>query len=405
MFPQIPITPNIYYVGVNDRTKDLFESMWPLPHGVSYNSYLVVDEKVTLFDTVDICYAELFLHQIKAVIGDRDIDYLVVNHMEPDHSGSIGMLRRLYPNLKIVGNKKTFGMLQCYFPEIQDNLVTVEEGDTLNTGSCEFTFVMAPMVHWPEVMFTYEKSNKVLFSADAFGTFGTLDGNILDSETNLERYYREMYRYYACIVGKFGPFVQKVLAKVQGLNLPVEYICPLHGPVWTPAHFQEAWTIYDKLSRYEADKGAVILYGSMYGHTTVLADTVARALAQEGVRDVVCHDVSRTHPSVVLRDIFRYRALVVGSPTYSNEIFAPIKNVLDLIRTREVKDRIYGVFGSCTWAGQAVKKLIPFAEEMQWELVGCPVEQKGSAKEEDVCKAVELGTAIGRRLNELYPNQ
>lgn len=402
MFPQIPVTDNVYYVGVNDRTKDLFESMWPLPHGVSYNSYLVVDEKITLFDTVDICYSEVFLNQIKSVIGNRPIDYLVVNHMEPDHSGSIGMIRRLYPNVQVVGNKKTFGMLQSYFPEIQDNLLVVEEGDTLNTGQCEFTFVMAPMVHWPEVMFTYEKKNKILFSADAFGTFGTLDGHVLDKEINLERYFEEMYRYYACIVGKFGTFVQKVLDKVLKMNLTIDYVCPLHGPIWTPAHFPEALAVYDKLSRYETEKGAVILYGSMYGHTTILADTIARSMALEGIKEIRCYDVSRVHPSVILRDLFRYRALVIGSPTYSNEIFSPIKNMLNMIKLREVKDHIYGVFGSCTWAGQAVKKLIPFAEEMNWELIGPAVEQKGSPKQEDIEKAVELGQAIAKRLNELY---
>lgn len=403
MYLTNPITPNIYYVGVNDRVTNLFERQWIIPYGVSYNSYLVIDDKVTLMDTVEISYSELFLQQIKNVIGDRPIDYLIVNHMEPDHSGTIGMLKRIYPNLQIIGNKKTFGMLQSYFPELTENLIEVADGDTFETGECKFRFITAPMVHWPEVMFTYEEKNKVLFSADAFGTFGALDGNLFDHESNTEHYYQEMHRYYACIVGKFGQFVQKALKKVLDLNLPIDYVCSLHGPIWTAAHFPEVLSIYDRLSKYEAQKGAVILYGSMYGNTTILADTIARSLSQAGIKNIACYDVSSTDPSYVLRDLFKYRAVIVGSPTYTNEIFPPVKAILDKIEGRDVKDRILGVFGSCSWAGQAVKKIVPFAEKMKWELVGTPVEQRGTPSMEEIKQAAELGRAIANRLHELYP--
>lgn len=403
MLEQIKITDSIYYVGVNDRTKDLFESQWSLPHGVSYNSYLIVDDKVALTDGVDICYSEQFLRQIDRILKGRPVDYLIVNHMEPDHSGSIGMLKRKYPNLQIVGNKKTFGMLSAYYSSIEDNLVTVAEGDTLSLGKHELTFIMAPMVHWPEVMFTYDKTDKVLFSADAFGTFGSLDGNVKDIDLDSELYFTEMERYYACIVGKYGTFVQKTLKKVQESGIPIEAICPLHGPVWT-AEAPRAIATYDRLSRYEAGKGAVVLYGSMYGNTAIMADAVARGIGSRGIKHVVTYDAVRADRSLIIRDLFKYRALAVGAPTYSNEIFRPVAHVLDAFKVREIPNRLYSVFGSCSWAGQAVKKLTPFAEEMKWELVGEPVEQKGAPDEADLEKAYRLGCLIGDRLNELYPD-
>lgn len=403
MFPKTQITDSIYYVGVNDRTKDLFESMWPLPYGVSYNSYLIVDEKITLVDTVDICYSEIFFSQIRQVIGDRPIDYLIVDHMEPDHSGSIGMLRRLYPEMQVIGNKLTFGMLKEYFPDLEGGLIEVKEGDTLSTGKHELTFVTAPMVHWPEVMFTYDKTDKVLFSADAFGTFGSLDGNIIDKDMNLDRFFDEMYRYYSCIVGKYGSFVQKTLQKVLALNLPVDYVCSTHGPIWTEVGFGKALKIYDQLSKYEAEKGAVVLYGSMYGNTTVLADTIARAMALKGIKNIVCYDVSRTDPSVIIRDVFKYRAVVLGAPTYSNDLFTPMRRILMMLEVREVKNRICGLFGSFTWGSQAVKKLQAFSEDMQWTVIGNSVEQKGATKEAQAQQAIALGEAIAEELHNLYP--
>lgn len=402
MTDQVKVTDSIYYVGVNDRTKALFENLWPLPYGVAYNSYLIVDEKVTLVDTVDICYSEQFFRQIERIIGDRPIDYLIVNHMEPDHSGSIGMLKRNYPNVQIVGNKLTFKMLQEYY-DIKDNLVTVKEGDTLNIGSRELTFVMAPMVHWPEVMFTYDPKDKVLFSADAFGTFGSLDGNVFDYAMNLDLYMDEMERYYACIVGKYGKFVQKVLKKLD--TIEVKTICATHGPVWTDYAFEKAFKVYDRLSKYEGQKGAVVLFGSMYGNTSVLADHIARGIGSRGIKNVVCYDVSRTHASYILRDIFRYKAFVIGSPTYSDNIYPPIANILNLVKIREVPDRLVSIFGSCSWAGQAVRKLTPFQEEMNWEMVGDPYEIKGAATEEELLKGYQLGQKIGDRLNELFPEE
>ena len=222
------ITNNIYYVGVNDRNKFLFEGLWPLPNGVSYNSYLIVDEKVCLIDTVEVDFFTQFIENIREVIGDHPIDYLVVNHMEPDHSGSIALIRKYYPEIQVVGNKKTFGMLSGFY-NICGGEIEVKNGDTLSLGGRELTFVLTPMVHWPETMVTLDSANHVLFSGDAFGCFGALNGGVIDSEINCDTFWLEMVRYYSNIVGKYGTPVQNALKKLAGV--PLDYICSTHGPV------------------------------------------------------------------------------------------------------------------------------------------------------------------------------
>lgn len=394
------VTDSVYYLGVNDRSKPLFENMWPLPNGVSYNSYLIVDTEVVLIDTVDVCYSDTFFHRIDTILGDRPIDYLIVNHMEPDHGGSIGLLKNRYPNIKIVGNKKTFDMLKGYHG-IEDNLIEVKGGDALKVGSHEFSFLMATMVHWPEVMFTYEQSEKILFSADAFGSFGALNGHVLDYEAgDISMYLDEMHRYYSCIVGKYGKFVQKVFESLSKLDLDIKYICSTHGLVWTEKYFQTVYNIYDKLSKYEGENGAVIIYGSMYGNNEQVADIIARSLSVAGVKNIVCHNVSFSDPSVILRDVFKYKAVIIGSPTYCGDVFSPIKNILEMIRIREVKNRYYSVFGSFTWAPMAVKKLVPFAEEMGWEFVGEAVELKMADVPAVADAAWQIGQDMAKKLNE-----
>lgn len=399
MYQVQQVTDNIYFVGVNDRTKHLFENMWAIPQGVSYNSYLIVDTEVVLIDTVDVCYSDIFFHKIESILGDRPIDYLVVNHMEPDHGGSIGLLRQRYPKMKIVGNKKTFDMIKGYHG-ISEGLVEVKHGEALSVGKHEFRFFLAPMVHWPEVMFTYESCQRVLFSADAFGTFGALNGHLFDHQADLTHYLLEMHRYYSCIVGKYGSFVQKALKMLLEQDLPLDYVCPAHGVVWTEKHFPEALAIYDKLSRYEGEDGVVILYGSMYGNTEQLADILAQSLAHAGVKHIICHNVSKSEQSQILCDIFRYRGLIIGSPTYSNGIFSPIENIMNLVRVRELKSRVYSVFGSYSWAPMAVKKLLPFAEEMNWELVGTPVEMKMSDIPSVIDAIWDLGQDFAKTLNQ-----
>ncbi|MDH6341607.1 anaerobic nitric oxide reductase flavorubredoxin [Parabacteroides sp. PFB2-12] len=388
------ITEDIFYVGVNDRQKHRFENLWPLPYGVSYNSYLIADEKTVLMDTVDVCYADLFFQKIEKVLNGRPLDYVVVNHMEPDHAGSIRLLRQQYPNVQIVGNSKTFGMLAGYHG-ITDGLYEVKEGDTLELGRHSLSFYMAPMVHWPEVMMTYDQTDKVLFSADAFGTFGTIDGAVIDADMNTDHYWEEMKRYYANIVGKYGSPVQKALQKLSGLD--VQTICSLHGPVWRE-HKDKAIAIYDQLSRYEGEEGVVIIFGSMYGHTEQMAETVAHSLAENGVKNIVIHDVSKTNASYILRDVFKYKGIIIGSPTYTNQIFPEVEAILNKIQVREVKNRLFGYFGSFTWAGAAVKRLAAFAEQMKWEVVGEPVEQKQGMSPDDQAKCVALGKEMAEKM-------
>lgn len=388
------IAKDIYYVGVNDRQKRLFENLWPLPNGISYNAYLIRGDKTVLIDTVDICYSEIFFRKIDKILNGRTLDYLVINHMEPDHSGSIHLLRQQYPNLQIIGNKLTFGMLAGYY-NITDGLYEVTDGETLDTGSHKLKFYTAPMVHWPEVMFTYNETDRMLFSADAFGTYGALDGGILDKNMNTDRFRSEMVRYYSNIVGKYGGPVQKALQKLAGVE--IQMICPTHGPIWTEQRAQAIET-YDRLSRYEGLNGATLIYGSMYGHTEQMAETIATALSDGGVREIAMHNVSNSHSSYILRDIFNYKAVIIGSPTYSNQIFPEIDALLGRIELREIKNRLFGYFGSFSWAGAAVKRLAAFGEKMQWESVGLPVEQKQNIDTEAQCIALGREIAAHTRL-------
>jgi anaerobic nitric oxide reductase flavorubredoxin len=249
----VEIKDRIYYVGVNDRTKHLFENLWPLPKGISYNSYLIDDDKVALIDTVDICYSEVYFRKIKSALGDKPIDYLVVNHMEPDHSGSIRWLIRQYPEITIIGNSRTMDMLKGYYG-ITDNVLAIKDKDELNLGKNTLRFYLTPMIHWPETMMTYVPESKTLFSGDAFGTFGSLDGGVVDSLLNPDWYFDEMIRYYSNIVGKYGSPVQAALAKLSGID--IEVVCSTHGPVWTEKeNIDKVIALYDKLSKYEADRG------------------------------------------------------------------------------------------------------------------------------------------------------
>lgn len=397
MFQVPKITDSVYYVGVNDRSKTKFENMWPIPHGVSYNSYLIVDEKVALIDCVDVCYADIFFHKITQVIGDRPIDYLIIDHMEPDHSGAISLLRQRYPNIRLVGNKKTLVMLEGYHG-ITENTMEVKTGESIRLGSHELSFLMAPMVHWPEVMFCYEQKDKILFSADAFGSFGANDGDIFCHGDSIDPYKEEMTRYYACIVGKYGPFVQKALKGVIDAQLDLEYICSTHGKVWGVRHLPQLLELYNDVSTYKGHEGAVVVYGSMYGHTEQLADIVAAGIADSGIRNVKCYNISFADPSEILRDVFKYKALVMGGPTYSNGLFTPLTTLMEMLRVREVKDRIYGCFGSFSWAGKASGILSAFGEEMGWEGIGSAVQLKQGDLTSVINEAYTLGQDIAERL-------
>ena len=356
------LVDKIYYVGVNDRQKDLFENMLPLQYGVSYNAYLINDDKTVLVDTVEHPFVEQLIDQVKIVLNGKKLDYLIVNHMEPDHSSGIKTLKLLYPDLQIILNAKTADMINGYYG-ISDKLVVVKDGDTFSTGSKTLSFHFTPMVHWPEVMMTYVKEDELLFSADAFGCFGALNGAVVDEELDLSVHYTEMVRYYANIVGKYGMPVQTALKKLSGT--PIKMICSLHGPIWKK-DIDKVVGIYDSLSKYEAEPGVVIVYGSMYGHTEQMAEVVAEGAASV-TKNVKLYDVSRTNASYILADIFRYKGFTCGSPTYCNDLYPDINSLLAKIKTRGIKNRVFGCFGSFTWADATIKNFNAFAEEMKWE--------------------------------------
>lgn len=390
----IEITEKIYYVGVNDRNKNLFEGLWPLPNGVSYNSYLVVDDKVCLVDTVEVDFFTQYLENIHEVIGDRPVDYLVINHMEPDHSGSIALVKKYYPEIKIVGNKKTFSMIEGFYG-IGDDFVTVNNGDTLSLGEKELTFVLTPMVHWPETMVTL--CGDVLFSGDAFGCFGALNGGIVDEEINCDTFWLEMTRYYSNIVGKYGVPVQNALKKLAGVKL--DYICSTHGPVWHK-YINKVVGIYDTLSKYKAQPGLVICYGTMYGNTERMAEHIARAASQAGVKDIVMYNVSKTHHSYILRDIFRYQGLIVGAPTYNAGLYHEMDVLLSEIANKDIKGkRYFGCFGSHAWASKAVGKIEEWNDtRLHFEQVADPVDMKQALTPEIKAQCEALGKAMAEKL-------
>lgn len=362
------IKENITYVGVNDRRTARFEGLWPIPNGVSYNSYIVTGaEKRALMDTVEISEISDFIRLINSTIGDKPIDYLVVNHMEPDHSGGIPAILAHYPEMKLVGNKLTIGMVKGFYHIPDDRFLEIKDGDTLHLGGKTLRFITTPMVHWPETMMTLVEEDKVLFTGDALGTFGALAGAVIDNEMDTELYRREMYRYYACIVGKYGRFVQKALEKV--LPLDIEYACPTHGPVWHD-ELKDVVCVYDRLSRYEPEDGTVIIYGSMYGNTAAAAEIIARKLAESGEKKIIMHDATVSSQSDMITDCFRYRNLVIGAPTYSMSLFPPVDTLMKALEVREIKNKKVALFGSYTWSSAALKAMTDYCERMKLDVVG-----------------------------------
>ena len=359
------VTDDIVWVGCNDRRLTLFENLFPIPRGVSYNSYLVMDEKVTLLDTVDVCALQQFMENIDYVLDGKEIDYLIVQHMEPDHGAGIQEMMRRFPNMKIVANAKTIQMIGQFFDLPQeDRVVLVKEGDTLTTGTHTFRFVMAPMVHWPEVMVTYEESEKVLFSADAFGTFGALNGNIFSDELEFDKeWLADTRRYYANIVGKYGMQTQALLKKAAELD--IQLICSLHGPIWRE-NLSYIIDKYDKWSKYEPeDKEVVMIYGSVYGHTEQAVDALAGKLAEKGIRHIAVYDVSKTHVSELIAEIFRASHIVIACATYNGGIYPPMENLLNDMKALSVQKRTVALMDNGTWAPTAGKQIVKKLEEMK----------------------------------------
>ena len=392
----IEIANKVYYVGVNDRNKALFEGLWPLPYGVSYNSYLIDDEKVCLIDTVEVDFFVQFIEKLREVLGDRQIDYLVINHMEPDHSGSLALLKKYYPNIQVIGNKKTFDMMSGFYG-IKDNTIEVKNGEELSLGAHTLQFFMTPMVHWPETMMTLCKGEvSHLFTGDAFGCFGALNGGFIDQEIDTDWCWLEMVRYYSNIVGKYGTPVQNALKKLAGIH--IDYICSTHGPVWHK-YVDKVISLYDRMSKYETDPGLVICYGTMYGNTERMAEQIARAASLAGVKDIRLYNVSKTHHSYILQDIFRFRGLIVGAPTYNAGLYHEMDVLLQEVANRDIKNHYIGWFGSYSWASKAVAAIGEWNENrLHFEKVGEPVEMKQALTPEIKAECARLGREMAAKL-------
>lgn len=395
------VTDKILWVGASDRRLHLFENMFPIPDGVAYNSYVIVDEKIAILDTADSSVTRQYQENLTAALAGRQPDYLVVNHMEPDHCADIAELAKLYPSMQIVGNQKTFGLMnQFYNMDLADRTLVVKEGDVLDLGEHKLNFVMAPMVHWPEAMMTFESTHGILFSADAFGSFGALDGSLFNDENrNPHGLHSEMRRYYSNIVGKYGMQVQSVLKKAATLD--IKMICPLHGPVWRE---DLAWLLdkYQKWSSYTPEENTVaIFYGSMYGNTAEAADLLAGKLAEAGVKGVTVRDVSKTDVSYLISDVFRASHLVLASPTYNNGLYPKMANFIEDMKALNVQNRTVSIIENGSWAPQSGKVM----REMLGEMKNMTVLEKSlsirsALKQEQLAVLDEMTAEILEALNK-----
>ncbi len=388
----IKLADNVYYLGVNDRRTSRFENLWPLPQGVSYNAYLINDTKTVLVDTVESTNTDSFISEIQDILNGKSLDYLVVNHTEPDHSGALTSLLKSYPELIIVGNRNTFKFLDGFYGEMKNKL-TIEHGDILETGDRTLRFYFTPMVHWPETMMTFDEKDGILFSGDAFGSFKSLDGGIFDDELNIDCYENEMRRYYSNIVGKYGKNVQRAFKVLEGV--PIKMIASTHGPVFRK-DINWALSRYDKWSREKTQPGVVVIYGSMYGHTEEMADYFARKLKEAGVPDVEVYDASETHPSFMLSAVWKYNGVVLASPAYNNALFPSMKEIVNKFLERKMTSRHVAVIGTSTWSGGGVKSLNKLVGELGWNQVGTSIEAKYSAKPNDY----ELCDVLAKELAE-----
>lgn len=393
-----PISQDLIYVGVSDRRTALFENVYPIPRGVSYNSYVLLDEKTALFDTTDASVASQFFENVQAALAGRRLDYVVVHHMEPDHAATLMDLMLRYPEAMVVTTAKAAQMMEQFFGSKPAQLQAVKEGDTLSLGRHNLVFTMAPMVHWPEVMMTYDTTDKVLFSADAFGTFGALSGNIFADEVNFEgEWLNDARRYFVNIVGKYGVQVQNVLKKAASLD--IQMICPLHGPVWRS---NLEWFIgkHDVWSKYEPeDKGVVIIYGSIYGHTEAAAMRMGTLLAQRGVKNIKAYDASRTHVSKLVAECFRASHIVLASSTYNNGIFTPMENLLADLKAHSWQRRTVALIENGSWAPQSGKLMRSELEQMkEITIVGETVSLKSAATPAQEGQLATLADEIAKAL-------
>ena len=351
------IKEDIYYLGASDRRIELFENVYPVSQGMSYNSYLITDEKTCLMDSVDESIRGQFLENLQYALNGRNLDYMVVQHMEPDHCSIVPELFRMYPDMKLVASLQAFKMMENFYSlQTEERRLVVKEGDTLELGKHTLKFIAAPMVHWPEVLMTYDVTDKILFSADAFGSFGAMSGNIFADEIDWDKDFKdEARRYYVNIVGKYGPQTQNVLKKASTLD--IQMICPLHAHIWRK-DLSKIISLYDTWSKYEAEKDSVVIfYGSIYGNTQNAAEILAMQLAENGMESVEVFDTSKTHVSFLVSKAFEYKTLVFAAATYNSEIFDTVQNLIIELKNHNLSNRRIGLIENGSWAPVAASKM------------------------------------------------
>ena len=396
------INEDLYWIGAEDRRLQLFENLFPIPRGIAYNSYLIKGEKNILLDTVDYSVGRQFLENIKYVLNGESLDYLIINHMEPDHCSLIEELTYKYPEMKIICNNQTIKMLkQFYNFDVDSKVQIVKEGEILKLGKHEFQFIMAPMVHWPEVMVTYDIKNKILFTADAFGSFGTLDGNLFNDDTDFEKeWLSDARRYYTNIVGKYGQQVQTLLKKVSGLE--IKMICPLHGVIWRN-NLNYIIEKYDKWSRYEPEeKSVLMIYSSIYGNTENVVNTLANYLGENGIKNISIYDSSNTDVSYLVAESFKYSNIVIASTTYNLGLFPSIENYLLDIKRQNLQDRSVSIIENSTWvSGIVTKEITKILSEMKnMKILKNTYSIKSSAKDDEYEYIKNIGDEIIKDLKE-----
>ena len=400
MFCVRKVTEDLYWVGGNDKRLALFENIHPIPRGVSYNSYLLLDKKTVLFDTVDWSIARQFLENIEAVLKGRKLDYLVINHMEPDHAASIEEIIRRYPDVKIVATEKAFLLMRQFGFDVDGREIEVKDGDAMSFGKHEIKFFTAAMVHWPEVMVSFDTKHGVLFSADAFGSFGALDGKLFNDEVNFERdWIDDARRYYTNIVGKYGPHVQALLKKASTLD--IKMICPLHGPVWRSdlGYFIDK---HDKWSKYEPEEKAVmIVYASMYGNTESAANALATKFVEKGITNLVMYDVSNTHVSTLIAETFRVSHIVLASVTYNLGMYPLMHNYLMDMKALNLQNRTFALIENGSWATQSGRLMGDFLGGMKkMNILDDKLSLVSSMKEDNVVDMDALVDSVIESMNK-----
>ena len=385
------VCADTYWVGTIDRQSALFEAIWPIPSGMTFNSYLITDEKTALIDGVKEGGVANYLEKIDCLLPkDRVVDYLIVNHMEPDHSGALPILCNRYPNMKIIGNKRTVGFLEGFYG-LGDRCQEISDGESLSLGEHELSFHITPMVHWPETMVSYDRFTKTVFSGDVFGGFGSLGGNLFDDETDMNAYEPELLRYYVNIIAKYSKMVGRALAKLEPLDIDV--IAPTHGVIFRRDP-NSVMQLYHQWSEQQVTPGVVIAYASMYGNTKKLAEATARALNAQGLKDVRVFNVSVTHPSYILAEAWTRGALVLASCSYNSGIFPLMSNFLNLLKEKQYLNRFLGIIGTYSWSGGARAALEKFVQEGAWKLVEPIIEVKCGPRAESFEQCEQLSKAI-----------